>query len=72
MGDLHSAKCNFYTNFYIFNLKKILTLSAGCVKEKTIKIAFCTIFLAIFTFHATWINCPCQFTLEYLLHKGRY
>ena len=46
-------------------MKKILTYnpirSAGCVKEKTIKIAFqlCTILSAIFTFHATLMNCPC-------------
>ena len=83
MGDLHSTKCIIYANLYILNMEKIPTYnpirSAGCVtgenKEKTaIKIAFqlCTIFSAIFTFHATLMNCPCQFNLEYLLYKGRY
>ena len=79
MGDLHSTKCIIYANLYILNMKKILTYnpirSAGlCDRTKIIKIAFqvCTIFSAIFTFYATWVNCPCQFNLEYLLHKGRY
>ena len=68
MGDLHSTKCIIYANLYILNMKKIHTYnlirSAGCVAGEN--------FLAIFTFHATWMNCPCQFNFEYLLHKGRY
>ena len=35
MGDLHSTKSIIYANFYILNMKKILTYnpvkSAGCV-----------------------------------------
>ena len=75
MGDLHSTKCIIYAKFYILNMKKILAYnpvkSAGCVI--TIKIAFqlCSIVSAIFTFHATLMNCPRLFYLEYLLHKGR-
>ena len=76
MGDLHSTKCIIYANLYILNMEKMLTYnpirSAGCVTGENYKIAFqlCTIFSAIFTFHATLMNCPCQFNLEYLLHKG--
>ena len=78
MGDLHSTKFIIYANLYILIMKKIPIILSdcviGCVTGENYKIAFhlCTIFYAIFTFHATWMNCPCQFNLEYLLYKGRY
>ena len=78
MGDLHSTKCIIYANLYILNMKRYIPIILSDLQvvweEKTIKIAFqlCTTFSAIFTFHATWMNCTCQFNFEYLLHKGRY
>ena len=75
MGDLHSTKCIIYANFYIINLKKILTYnpnrSAGCVIEEHYKntiavqlfqLFSCSIFLSIFTFHATCVNYPASLT----------
>ena len=55
-------------------MKKILTYnpirSAGCVTGEKIAFQLCTILSAIFTFHATLMNCPCQFNVDISFTKA--